>query len=69
MSLIPNFGGLVESGNGGGGGSKKQIFPARVKNIILQPSTDPNSLFVKNNGYTRVLACCSVDGLDILNGK
>lgn len=52
MPLGPNFGGIVESGNGGGGGSKKQIFPARVKNIILQPSTDPNSLFVKNNGYT-----------------
>ena len=55
MSLSPNFGGQVAGANKSkGGGSSAQIFPARVKDIILQPSTDPNSLFALNAGYTSI---------------
>ena len=55
MPLGPNFGGQVaSSGKSGGGSSTAQLFPARVKEIILQPSTDPNSLFASNNGYTSI---------------
>jgi hypothetical protein len=55
MSLSPNFGGDIASSNkSGGGGSAAQFFPARVKEIILQPSTDPNSLFALNSGYTSI---------------
>ena len=51
MPLSPNFGGLVEGGKSGKGGKKSPFFPARVKEIILQPSTNANSLFAQNNGY------------------
>ena len=51
MPLSPNFGGLVEGGRSGKGGKKSPFFPARVKEIILQPSTNANSLFAQNNGY------------------
>ena len=55
MSLSPNFGGQVAGANKSkGGGSSAQIFPARVKDIILQPRTDPNSLFILNAGYTSI---------------
>jgi len=54
MPLSPNFGGLVEGGKSGKGGKKSPFFPARVKEIILQPSTDINSLFVQNNGYPSI---------------
>ena len=54
MPLSPNFGGLVEGGKSGKGGKKSPFFPARVKEIILQPSTDVNSLFVQNNGYPSI---------------
>ena len=55
MSLSPNFGGQISGANKNkGGGSSAQFFPARVKDIILQPSTDPNSLFALNAGYTSI---------------
>ena len=55
MPLSPNFGGQISgTGKSKGGGSNAQIFPARVKDIILQPSTDPNSLFALNAGYTSI---------------
>ena len=55
MPLSPNFGGQVAgSSKNGGGGSSAQLFPARVKEIVLQPSTDPNSLFALNSGYTSI---------------
>ena len=55
MSLSPNFGGQVSGqSKNKSGGSNAQIFPARVKEIILQPSTDPNSLFALNAGYTSI---------------
>lgn len=55
MPLGPNFGGQISgTGKSKGGGSNAQIFPARVKDIILQPSTDPNSLFALNAGYTSI---------------
>lgn len=55
MPLSPNFGGQVSGANKSkGGGSAAQIFPARVKEIVLQPSTNPNSLFAQNAGYTSI---------------
>jgi hypothetical protein len=55
MPLSPNFGGQISgTGKSKGGGSNAQIFPARVKDIILQPNTDPNSLFALNAGYTSI---------------
>jgi len=55
MPLTPNFGGdLAGFGQSGKRGQKPQIFPTRVKDIILQPSTDPNSLFAKNKGYPSI---------------
>ncbi len=51
MPLYPNFGGLV-AGTKALGGSQTNYFPARVKQIVLQPSNDPTSLFAKSNGYT-----------------
>lgn len=55
MPLGPNFGGQVSGANkskGGGGGA--QLFPARVKEIVLQPSTNPNSIFAQNAGYNSI---------------
>ena len=55
MSLSPNFGGNIAGfGQSNKRGQKPQIFPARVKDIILQPSTDPNSLFAQNKGYPSI---------------
>jgi len=55
MSLIPNFGGNVAGfGRQTKSGRKPQIFPARVKDIVLQPSTNPNSLFSLNKGYPSI---------------
>lgn len=55
MSLSPNFGGNIAGfGQSNKRGQKSQIFPARVKDIILQPSTDPNSLFAQNKGYPSI---------------
>lgn len=55
MPLSPNFGGDVSGfGKRDKRGSKPQIFPARVKDIILQPSTNQNSLFVQNKGYPSI---------------
>jgi len=55
MPLGPNFGGQVSgAGKSGGGGSSAQFFPARVKDIVLQPSTNPSSMFVLNAGYTSI---------------
>jgi LAS superfamily LD-carboxypeptidase LdcB len=55
MPLSPNFGGQVSGANkskSGGGGA--QLFPARVKEIVLQPSTNPNSIFAQNAGYNSI---------------
>jgi len=55
MSLTPNFGGDIAGlGQSSKRGGKAQIFPARVKDIVLQPSTDPNSLFYQNRGYPAI---------------
>jgi hypothetical protein len=55
MPLSPNFGGDIAGfGQSNKRGQKAQIFPARVKDIILQPSTDPNSLFAQNKGYPSI---------------
>lgn len=55
MPLSPNFGGEVSGiGKRDKRGAKPQIFPARVKDIILQPSTNPNSLFAQNKGYPSI---------------
>ena len=55
MPLSPNFGGDVSGfGKRDKRGSKPQIFPARVKDIILQPSTNLNSLFIQNKGYPSI---------------
>ena len=55
MPLTPNFGGDIAGfGQSNKRGQKAQIFPARVKDIILQPSTDPNSLFAQNKGYPSI---------------
>ena len=55
MPLTPNFGGDIAGfGRSNKGGQKSQIFPARVKDIILQPSTDSNSLFFQNKGYPSI---------------
>lgn len=55
MSLTANLGGNIAGfGQSTKRGQKAQIFPARVKDIILQPNTDPNSLFALNKGYPSV---------------
>jgi LAS superfamily LD-carboxypeptidase LdcB len=55
MALTPNFGGDIAGfGQSSKRGQKAQIFPARVKDIILQPSTDSNSLFAQNKGYPSI---------------
>ena len=52
MALGPNFGNVVGGESSGkGGGGTTSYFPARVKEVVTNDSTDPKSLFVQNGGW------------------
>lgn len=50
-------------------GSRCKQYTHDGKTFIEAKDGSEYSIEIKNNSYSRILAVCSVDGLDILNGK